>query len=143
MGLTFSVGNPVDAFLEPFAERVKNTLASHFGGTIVLDSDEEPYFSEELAWSGWRLLQEKAVQAVTAGARRGGWGAGQAGVAQIPWQPVTNQPAKVLAQSSAPPRNEKTRFLRVFCMSECLSKPMLYPLATGANVVNRFLLTTD
>jgi hypothetical protein len=66
MGLTFSVGNPVDAFIEPFANRVKETLASHFPGTIELDSDEEAYFSEELGWSGWRLLQEKAVHAVTA-----------------------------------------------------------------------------
>jgi hypothetical protein len=65
MGLTFSVGNPVDAFIEPFAERVKNTLASHFSG-IVLDSDEEAHFSEELGWSGWRLLQEKAVEAIGA-----------------------------------------------------------------------------
>jgi hypothetical protein len=66
MGLTFSVGNPADAFLEPFADRVTKTLASHFGGVIVLDSDEEAYCSEELGWSGWRLLQEKAIQAVTA-----------------------------------------------------------------------------
>lgn len=65
MGLTFSVCNPVDAFIEPFAERVKNTLASHFSG-IVLDSEEEAYFSEELGWSGWRLLQEKAVETVGA-----------------------------------------------------------------------------
>jgi hypothetical protein len=66
VGLTFCVGNPVDAFVEPFAERVKNTLMSHFGGAIVLDSGEKAYFSEQLPWSGWRLLQEKASQAVTA-----------------------------------------------------------------------------
>ena len=65
MGLTLSVGNPVDAFFEPFADRVKRTLASHFSG-IVLDSDEEPYFSEQLGWSGWRLLQEKAIEAIGA-----------------------------------------------------------------------------
>jgi hypothetical protein len=63
MGLTFSVGNPDDAFLDPFAMRVKNTLASHFSG-IVLDSSEETYYSEELGWSGWRLLQEKAVETI-------------------------------------------------------------------------------
>lgn len=67
MGLTFSVGNPADAFIEPFAERVKKTLASHFSG-IVLDSDVEAYFSEELGWSGWRLLQDKAVETVGADA---------------------------------------------------------------------------
>ena len=67
MSLAFSVGNPVDAFMEPFAERMKRTLASHFSG-IVLDSDEEAYFSEELGWSGWRLLQDKAVETVGADA---------------------------------------------------------------------------
>jgi hypothetical protein len=67
MGLTFSVGNPVDAFIEPFAERVKKTLASHFS-EIVLDSGEEAYFSEELGWSGWRLLKDKAVETLGADA---------------------------------------------------------------------------
>jgi len=66
MGLTFSVGNPVDAFIEPFAERVKDTLASHFSG-IVLDSNEAAYYTDELGWSGWRLLQEKAAKTVGAG----------------------------------------------------------------------------
>jgi hypothetical protein len=65
MGLTFSVGNPADAFIEPFSDRVKETLASHFGDAIILDSDEQAYFSQELGWSGWRRLQEKAAQAIT------------------------------------------------------------------------------
>ncbi len=65
MGLTFTVGNPVDAFVEPFAERVKKTLASHFSG-IVFDSKEDAYSSQELGWSGWRLLQNKAVETVGA-----------------------------------------------------------------------------
>ena len=65
MGLTFTVGNPVDALLEPFAERVKKTFASYFSG-IVLDSDEDAYFSEELGWSGWGLLQAKAVETIGA-----------------------------------------------------------------------------
>jgi hypothetical protein len=63
MGLTFSVGNPVDAFVEPFANCVKKALESNFSG-IVLDSDAKAYFSEELGWSGWQLLQEKAVETV-------------------------------------------------------------------------------
>jgi hypothetical protein len=66
MGLTFTVGNPSDAFTEPFAENVRSTLASQFGNTINLNSEQEPYFSQELGWSGWRLLQETAVQAVSA-----------------------------------------------------------------------------
>jgi hypothetical protein len=65
MGLTFSVGNPVDALIEPFAEQVKRTLAAHFDG-IILDSDEEAYFSAELGWSGWRELQQRAMEVVGA-----------------------------------------------------------------------------
>ncbi len=65
MGLTFTVGNPSNAFLEPFAERVRATFDNQFGSRIVLDSDMEPYYSEELGWSGWRLLQERAATALT------------------------------------------------------------------------------
>jgi hypothetical protein len=61
MGLTFTVGNPSDAFLEPFAEKVRAALAHHFGAAIDLSSSTEPYFSAELAWSGWRQLQERAA----------------------------------------------------------------------------------
>lgn len=64
MGLTFSVGNPDAAFIQPLAERVRSTLASHFGTDILLDSDEETFYSNELAWSGWSLLQEKATEVV-------------------------------------------------------------------------------
>jgi hypothetical protein len=66
MGLTFKVGNPNDAFTEPFAERVRSTLAHHYGPSVVLDSDEHPHHSQELGWSGWRLLQERAVKTLTA-----------------------------------------------------------------------------
>jgi hypothetical protein len=66
MGLTFSVGNPSDAFTEPFAERVRATFDDQFGGKIVLNSDMAPYYSEELGWSGWRLLQERASAVLTA-----------------------------------------------------------------------------
>jgi hypothetical protein len=66
MGLTFTVGNPADAFMEPFAERVRLTLAAHFGDSVVLDSVELAYYSDELGWSGWRTLQERAANALTA-----------------------------------------------------------------------------
>ena len=66
MGLTFSVGNPDHAFIAPFAARIKQTLAAHFGPTVVRDSEEEPYYSQELGWSGWRELQERALQAIGA-----------------------------------------------------------------------------
>jgi hypothetical protein len=66
MGLIFSVGNPADVQSEPFAEQVRATLAKYFGESIVLDSSDAPYSSAEVAWSGWALLQEKAVQTITA-----------------------------------------------------------------------------
>ena len=66
MGLTFAVGNPTDVFIEPFGERVRSTFVSQFGTSVVLNSAEAPYYSEELGWSGWRLLQERAVEVVTA-----------------------------------------------------------------------------
>lgn len=67
MGLTFSVANPADVFFAKFAKRVAETLATHYPG-IVLDSADTPYYTSELGWSGWRLLQERAV--ATVGAER-------------------------------------------------------------------------
>jgi hypothetical protein len=65
MGLTFTVGNPSDAFVEPFATRVRGTLEVECEGSVVLDSAEEPYYSQELGWSGWQLLQELASDKVS------------------------------------------------------------------------------
>jgi hypothetical protein len=64
MGLTFTVGNPSVAFIEPFAARVRSLLSHRFGGAVDLDSGEDPYTSEELGWSGWEKLQRRATQAV-------------------------------------------------------------------------------
>jgi hypothetical protein len=66
VGLTFTVGNPVDALTQPYADRVRATLEKHCGDSVVLDSEEAPYFSAELGWDGWRSLQKKAVEAVGA-----------------------------------------------------------------------------
>jgi hypothetical protein len=63
MGLTFTVGNPCDAFIEPHAGQVRSILLRHFGEAIDLDAEGDPYFSEELAWSGWEQLQQRAAQA--------------------------------------------------------------------------------
>jgi len=60
MGLTFTVGNPTDVFVEPFGEAVRETLDSHYERRFVLNSPDDPWCSEEVAWSGWRLLQEQA-----------------------------------------------------------------------------------
>jgi hypothetical protein len=66
MGLTFSVGNPSDAFIPDYAERVRLRLAKAFGSAVVLDSPEEPYSSDEVGWGGWGRLQEAAADAVGA-----------------------------------------------------------------------------
>lgn len=66
MGLTFCVGNPADAFVPDYAERVRARLVKAFGRGVVLDGTEEPYFSEEVGWGGWGRLQEAATAAVGA-----------------------------------------------------------------------------
>jgi hypothetical protein len=60
MGLYFTAGNPADVFVEAFGETVRRTLESHFGGQFVFDSSDPPYTSEEVGWSGWRQLQDRA-----------------------------------------------------------------------------------
>jgi len=64
MGLTFSVGNPSDAFSSDYAERVRSLLAKAFGPAVVLDSPEEPYLSDEVGWGGWARLQVAGAEAV-------------------------------------------------------------------------------
>jgi hypothetical protein len=60
MGLSFTVGNPSDTFIEGYAQRVLARLAEAFGPAVVLDAPEPAYSSDELGWSGWRRLQERA-----------------------------------------------------------------------------------
>lgn len=62
MALVFTVCAPTKAFTEPFATQVANTLRSHFGDTIDLNSEEDMY-SEELGWSGWAKLQDRGMKA--------------------------------------------------------------------------------
>jgi hypothetical protein len=66
MGLVFSVGNPSDAFIPDYAERVRSRLAAAFGQGVILDSPDEPYSSDEVGWGGWARLQEAAADAVGA-----------------------------------------------------------------------------
>jgi hypothetical protein len=66
MGLTFSVGNSVETFTPEYAERVRARLAKAFGPTVVRESSERPYQSDEVGWSGWARLQEAAAAAVGA-----------------------------------------------------------------------------
>jgi hypothetical protein len=67
MGLTFSVGNPADTFTPEYAERVRARLAKAFGPTVVRESSERPYQSDEVGWGGWARLQEAAASAVGPG----------------------------------------------------------------------------
>jgi len=66
MGLVFSVGNPTDAFESPFAEQVRDLLTAHFSTSVVVDSKLEPWYSNEISWSGWQSLQERAAEVVDA-----------------------------------------------------------------------------
>src|SRR5262245_56047489 len=66
MGLVFSVGNPSDAFVSDYAERVRSLLAAAFGPGVLLDSSEEAYSSDEVGWGGWARLQEAAAVAIGA-----------------------------------------------------------------------------
>lgn len=65
MGLTLSVGNPDSAFKRQFAARVKSALSEDYPGQIRLDAEDAPYYSEELPWSGWAALQDRALQVMT------------------------------------------------------------------------------
>ncbi len=60
MGLVFSVANPDDVFVESYARKVRVALEKLFKKQVVLDSQDEPYYSTELGWSGWGLLQERS-----------------------------------------------------------------------------------
>ncbi len=62
MGLSFSVGNPSEVFAEPYGSLVTETLQSHFGDSVELSSQQEIYFSNEVAWSGWSKLQHLGVK---------------------------------------------------------------------------------
>ena len=67
MGLAFSVSAPTTIFSEPFGAIVADTLRSQYGDLIDLTSELD-HCSEELGWSGWRSLQERAAEACGAGA---------------------------------------------------------------------------
>lgn len=62
MALIFTVGNPTDAFMEPHGTAVRKALEAKFGTSMVLDSSDAPWYTEELGWSGWASLQERAIE---------------------------------------------------------------------------------
>jgi len=64
MGLVFSVGNPTDVLTPEYAEQVRSRLTKALGPTVVLDSREEPYSSDECGWGGWVRLQEAAAETI-------------------------------------------------------------------------------
>jgi hypothetical protein len=60
MGLTFTVGCPRDVFIQSFADVVAKKLDRRFSSAFAVESDEKPYRSDEVAWSGWGELQKRA-----------------------------------------------------------------------------------
>ena len=65
MGLIFTVGCPRDAFVEPFADIVAETFDAHFSSAFPVETDQVPYISDEVGWSGWRELQERAQRVLS------------------------------------------------------------------------------
>jgi len=65
MALVFSVSAPTTAFTEPFATQIADTLRRQFGDSINLANGAERH-SDELGWSGWGKLQERAAEACSA-----------------------------------------------------------------------------
>jgi len=63
MGLTFSVANPTDVFRAPFGSVVADILRSQFGNAMELDSLLDAHYADELGWSGWETLQQRAADA--------------------------------------------------------------------------------
>lgn len=60
MGFSFVVGQPETVFHKDFAASVRKLLETKFA--CQLRNDEEPFYSEELGWSWWGILQERAAE---------------------------------------------------------------------------------
>jgi hypothetical protein len=62
MGLCFTVGITDNAFEQPFSLEVKQELKKQLGYSEPLESPfgDDGFGSEEVAWSGWNKLQERA-----------------------------------------------------------------------------------
>lgn len=59
MSLTFIVGTAADVFGEDLARVVDGALRKHFDGA---GAGDEPYHSEPVDASGWRLLQQRVMR---------------------------------------------------------------------------------
>ena len=62
MGLVFTASTPRIALHEPLASQLTDSLREQYGDAVVLDSDVQRN-SEEIGWSGWGSLQERAESA--------------------------------------------------------------------------------
>jgi hypothetical protein len=69
MGLTFTVGLASTVFMQPFANQVVQELERQLGYSMPEGTPlgDEVYCSEELGWSGWQKLQERATAALGKG----------------------------------------------------------------------------
>lgn len=63
MGLAFTVGTTSNAFMQLFAAQVQQEIEKQFQYSVPESTSfgDEGYKSDELGWSGWRKLQERAV----------------------------------------------------------------------------------
>jgi len=64
LGLTLAVGTPSAVFEVSYASKVRVELAKQLGyhiPSILSANFPRRYYSEEVAWSGWEALQERAA----------------------------------------------------------------------------------
>ena len=64
MGLTLTVGRPKDVFQRSYARSVVSELQRIAPGSLTYPLFMQPWHSEELAWSGWALLQSSVSEAL-------------------------------------------------------------------------------
>lgn len=63
MALVFKVGGPEDVFNADYGAGVRAELEAHFGDAMDLSPSADPWYSEELGWSGWADLQDRSLEA--------------------------------------------------------------------------------
>ena len=63
MGLTFTVGNATHVFMDPYGSNLQSKLDAEFPVKINrMSDDDDPWYSQELGWSGWEELQKRTAE---------------------------------------------------------------------------------
>ena len=65
MGLAFQVGHASEVFINGFDKNVEKELVSRFGKSIDMKCAQDHYYSQELAWEGWKMLQNAVQRKIT------------------------------------------------------------------------------